>query len=223
LKDILKSISADYELGKKEFGEQKDSMGIMMMQERVCFIRESVMNGEPEGEESNDPESSSNNESEGLKGSENEPESSDDETGVETDLTQKETSEEEITNPESTSETTCNDQDEGEEANVEGTPVEKCVFSENTFEEVRKDVGAETSSENLSGDSDDSIYEKSYFISSAANIRQREMHNQPRYQEDSKNRTKKKGLKRMRKRTDQATLKDLQEEVKKGITRDDRA
>merc|ERR1711940_121578 len=82
-----------------------------------------------------------------------------------------------------------------------------------------------TSTEEWTMDSDEpslSTQERAYFISSAANIRRRELHGQPRYKEEGIKKVRKTKMKRDKKKIDQATLKDLQEKIQRELTRDDR-
>jgi hypothetical protein len=74
-------------------------------------------------------------------------------------------------------------------------------------------------------ESDDSINEKCYFISSASNIRRREMHGQGRYyrkEEKTQRKPKKKAMKKGKQKVEMASLKEMQEEVKKKTAEDNR-
>ena len=76
-----------------------------------------------------------------------------------------------------------------------------------------------------SNESDGSVNERCCYISSAANIRRREMHGQSRYyQEEGKSQKiqRRKTSKRGNKNIDLASLKDMQKEVKKQTSIDDR-
>jgi hypothetical protein len=134
---------------------------------------------------------------------------------------QQEISEEETSIAEGSTGSTSSDQ-EGETYLPKEVKPDQCTLSDNETEEPKTDNEVETSSEEWTEDSDESGYERAYFISSAANIRRRELHGQARYQEKTAEGSNKNRLKKMKERSDQATLKDLQEEVQKGLTKDDR-
>ena len=155
-----------------------------------------------------------------MGNSNSETESSDDESGAETDHEGQGYSKGMESTSEKPSKPEGNNQEE-EIAHEDEDPAERCVFSDNAFYETSTE-DAETPSDESEGDSDGSGYEKAYFISSAANIRRRELHGQNRYKEEPKEETKKEKLKAMKEAGSKATLKELQKEVQNSVARDDR-
>ena len=199
LREVLANISADYEKGRQESCEKKNQASILNTQERVCLIRAAEMNSESGSDESQEAEVSGNK-----------TESSDNESDVERKASIAEESIE------------SNSDQEGEIFLPKEVKPDQCTLDDSEPEEAIAASDEETSSEEWTTDSDGSGYERAYFISSAANIRRRELHGQPRYTEKMSEEGKKRKLKTVKERSDQASLKDLQEEVQKGITKDDR-
>ena len=180
LKEVLANISADYEKGRQEFCGKNNPTSILRMKERVCLVRVARMDSESgELEEGID---SCSDESQETEVSESKTGSSDDESRAEADLIQKVISEEETSIEEGSTGSTSSDQEEEKYLPKEVRP-DQCTLSDSEPEEAKTNNEVETSSEEWTEDSDESGYEKAYFISSAANIRRRELHGQPRYKE----------------------------------------
>ena len=189
------------------------------MKERVCLVRVARMDSE--SGELEDGIDSGSDESQETEASDSKTGSSDDESGAEADLIQEVISEERSSIEEGSTGSTSSDQ-EGEKYLPKEVRPDQCTLSDSESEKAKTNDEVETSSEEWTEDSDESGYEKAYFISSAANIRRRELHGQPRYKEKTVKENNKNKLKKMKERSDQATMKDLQEEVQKGLTKDDR-
>ena len=156
LRRLLGGISEDYERGKQEFNEKNKPLNSFSLIERVCPIK--LTENDEESENSKDSE-----------------DSNDEETGDSSSMTIG--SEDESGAGEKDPD---NVEKETEEATSKEEETDKCTLSDSELEETKSDQNSETFSVGWSIDSDESMNEKALFISSAANVRRRELHGQMR-------------------------------------------
>ena len=210
-------MSLEYEERKKEHlaSAKADPFSLMTTVESVCYMREHINQNEREEDKTNESEDV-----------ENEDESSDDGSTTNSDSIVVDGSEESEDGNEQSDDELTGSTDNIDENDVSTAHREDCVLLEDSSDEEHNYSESDVETEEAwSIESDGSVDERCCYISSAANIRRREMHGQRRYYQEEEPAPlgkRKRYVKKSHKKVDLAGLKDMQKKVRDLTSIDDR-